>query len=1133
MRHRQVRHRFAGLALGFGGLLIVTGLLIAQSKEYIRLGGRVIAIESSAGPATIAPPAGPLAVDAGVTTQQLFSVQVSPSSQTWSIAASGDPALALTNGASFVGNASPGYTWTSANPSTTADRTATLDFRFTPGGPVLASLTVIQRKAPAPGAPVLNPPNPLSVSATYCALTGATFAISGTGETSIGSSANAAWITGVGVTSPGPNRTVNYSLLANPNPASRTGAITVTATNAAGSASQTFAVTQSAQPSLALPPGPLVAANANAQSFPVSVTVQSGVVYTASLDVAASVATLLAAGPFTGTGSAQGLAIQFSANPLTAVRPVTLTIATNGGGCTVSASVVVNQPGQPTAVLSRTISFSPSAVNFPAPASSGSVTPLVSVNGVPQSGEAWMVTVSDPDAMVTLQSGTVVPNTQARCGVGALNYSIAQNTDGTKSQREAFLTFFPMAEGAACPSTARADTRPGPVNLLIAQTGPVSAEPTLSVTPSEFSGIPYQGTNSGLRTNVSANRYWDWVWSPSVFMRIGDGSWTPGSAPSWTGFVDGKALPNGDPLPRTDILFINTNNSGSTYAQKVVYFHQNPAPPATQAPSTESISVLDPSNSGGARGRFTLVASDLDGGSTITQGRLRIASGPTGNAACEAYVQKNGGGVYEYFLLSDNGTPTGPLSATVTSLANSQCILNGANSTVNTNGTSLSATFDLQFQLAYRGQPDPNTYNVYGRVKDVTSVDSGWQLRAYQTLAGTPPQLFVSPAQGGPSSRQVFTFDVREAFGDAAISQIYPSVMPPARELPGCSMQFDRASSLIQLYNFDLQTWASVAIAPTMNLVSPLCNIRGVTYTPGALGATMAIDLEFAAGFGGTQDVNGGAGNTYGKYLPNTKLGTWTVPQVAGFNFTGPTGSVAATVGVETTVNLQVTSFGGFQTPVSLQVQGLPGFTSPVFTPSSITGSGAVTLRFTPAGGTTGTYPVTVRATGGAIDKTVTFNLAVAGPAPLPRSLSLNGSATANTDQLSGLSRLTNLTDWRIDTRLHDYSGTTARTTLWTISGSVTVGLDIDPASNVLRLISNTENLTGACTVAYTGRTQLLVRVQRANGGQYSLQLWNSDGSGFAASTPANCNGAAAAQSFDNRLILGGDMYAQPGRAAG
>lgn len=134
---------------------------------------------------------------------------------------------------------------------------------------------------------------------------------------------------------------------------------------------------------------------------------------------------------------------------------------------------------------------------------------------------------------------------------------------------------------------------------MITQTGPVSSDPLLSVTPSEFSGIPYQGATSGLRTNVTANRYWDSVWSPSVFMRYGPASWSPGSAPNWTGYVDGMALSNGTPLPRTDILFINTNSSDG-HAQKVVHFHQNPAPPATQAPLAESISVLDPTNSGGA-----------------------------------------------------------------------------------------------------------------------------------------------------------------------------------------------------------------------------------------------------------------------------------------------------------------------------------------------------------------------------------------------------------------------------------------------------------------------------------------------------------------------------------------------------
>lgn len=176
-----------------------------------------------------------------------------------------------------------------------------------------------------------------------------------------------------------------------------------------------------------------------------------------------------------------------------------------------------------------------------------------------------------------------------------------------------------------------------------------------------------------------------------------------------------------------------------------------------------------------------------------------------------------------------------------------------------------------------------------------------------------------------------------------------------------------------------------------------------------------------------------------------------------------------------------------------------------------------------------------VRATGGAIDKEVSFLLQVNGPTLLSRSLTVNATGSANTDQLSGLTRLSGVTDWRVDTRLHDFSGTTGRSARWSLWGSAQPYLDLDPSTATLRLISSTEGLDDArnCAVSYLGRSQLLVRVQRANSGQYSLQIWNSDGSGFAASLPANCLGAPGPQHLNQCLAIGGDLYGQPGRAAG
>ena len=1111
------------------------GLLLTgqqPSKEYIRLGGRVIAIQSGA---TVTPPPGPLPVDAGVTSEQVFSVSVTPADLAWSVTKTGDSALTLTNSTSFIGSQSVSFQWISANTSTSTDRTGTLEFRV--AGTVLASVIVVQRKAASAGVPMLGTPAPVSASPDYCGVANGTFSIGVSGETQISAAANVAWVSGATIAGTGATRTATYSVLANDTTSSRPATITVTASNGAGSVSQGFSITQSGKPQLNVPTGVLVASSANAHSFPVSITVPAGN-YSASSSLP-SVASVPAT--FTGTGSPQTLTLQFTQNSTTVVRPVTITISTTGAACPVSAAFTVNQPGQPTTVPTRTISLSASGATLgSAASSSNSLTPTVLVSGVPQAGEYWMVTMVDSEAplgFVTLLSGTAVPNTQARCGAGPLSYAVTQNTDSTIERREAQLSFFPMAEGTTCPGTARADTRQGPFNFVIGQLGPATIEATLTVTPSEFSGIPYAGAN-GLRTDVDANRYWDSVFAPSVFMR--SAGFDPGSDPGWIGYVTSYALPNGTTAPRTDKLYINTANTAGgpgNYAQKVVYFHQNAGPPPTQAPTPSSISVVDPSNSGGARGRFTVLGTDLDGGADITQARLRIASNTSTNTACEVSAQKNGSGVYEFFLNNNSGVATGPLTIAAPSLSNSQCTLNLANSSVSIAGNTLSATFDIQFLLAFRGQPGPTTYNAYGRVKDATNVDSDWQLRAYQTVSGAAPQILsVSPSQGGPSSRQLFAFDLREPFGEPGLSSVLLNIPSTGgRDLPSCDIQYqprDNPGS-ISLYRNDTATWDSQAISANMNLPSDLCTIRGVTYTPNALGALLTVDLEFAPSFGGSKLIRGTANNTYGLVNPYRNLGTWQVPEISTFTFSGPTGTVNATAGQLTSVNLAVTSVGGFNLPVSFQVSGLPAGANPTFTPNSVTGTQNATLRFTP---TAGSYSVSIHATGGAIDKEVAFTVFVPGPV-VTRSLELplTPTGSANTDQLNGISRLMGLTDWRADTRVHTFSTNTSRTTVWSLWGTVPVFVDLDPATNRLRLISNWENLDDSrdCSVSLAGRTDILIRVQRANSGQYSLQVWNADGGSFAASTPANCTGTAGNQNINFRLAIGGDLYGQPGLKGG
>jgi hypothetical protein len=564
-------------------------------------------------------------------------------------------------------------------------------------------------------------------------------------------------------------------------------------------------------------------------------------------------------------------------------------------------------------------------------------------------------------------------------------------------------------------------------------------------------------------------------------------------------------------------------------------YHQNPGPAPTQVATPTSLTIEDPTNSGGARARFTLVATDLDGGTDITHARLRIAANanvgdPVG--ACEIGVLKATG--YLFFIMSDTG------QFDSTTLANSRCRLNPTSSSVVIAGDTLTATFDVQFLLPFRnGQAAPNqtpaTYNVYASVKETTLPLTTWLYMANHTVTGAPARFHsVTPNQGGPSNRQIFTFDIREPFGEAALTDLYFLFVTNLFS-PGCSGIYNPRTNgtTIALYRYDTSTWESQALSTNMNLSNGYCTLRSATYAAAPLGATLVLDVEFAATFGGSRTWFGGGNNSY-QFPSWTTLGTWTVPEISTFNLTGPSGTVNATIAQQKTVDFAVAYTGGFNAPVSFQVSGLPANTNPTFTPNSVTASQSATLRFTPLAA--GTYPVIIRATGGTVQKELAFNVVVLGPAVM-RSLDLPAIPTgsANTDQLSGITRLTGLTSWHADTRLHHFSGNTSRQTIWSFWGTVPLVVDLDPSTSRLRLISVWEYIGDArdCSVSYAGRTDILIRVERANTGQYSLQVWNADGSNFAASTPANCTGTAGNQNIDYRLIIGGWVYGQPGIQGG
>jgi hypothetical protein len=99
---------------------------------------------------------------------------------------------------------------------------------------------------------------------------------------------------------------------------------------------------------------------------------------------------------------------------------------------------------------------------------------------------------------------------------------------------------------------------------------------------------------------------------------------------------------------------------------------------------------------------------------------------------------------------------------------------------------------------------------------------------------------------------------------------------------------------------------------------------------------------------------------------------------VADFSIAASPSSQTVNRRSKTTYIVSVTALGPFSAAVNFSVRGLPTRTSSSFTPTSVAGSGTTTLTISTKSRTaTGTYLLTIKATGGGFTHSATVNLAI------------------------------------------------------------------------------------------------------------------------------------------------------------
>jgi hypothetical protein len=142
-----------------------------------------------------------------------------------------------------------------------------------------------------------------------------------------------------------------------------------------------------------------------------------------------------------------------------------------------------------------------------------------------------------------------------------------------------------------------------------------------------------------------------------------------------------------------------------------------------------TIAGVSPSSGSGSTQSFALTLRDLAGATSISNVQVLINSDLNGNSACYlGYVRATN---LLYLVNDTNSQLLGPVSPNsgTGSAQNSQCILNGAGTTVTSSGTDLILTVNLTFKPAFAGRKI-----LYAAFQDLSSFNTGWQPRGIWTV---------------------------------------------------------------------------------------------------------------------------------------------------------------------------------------------------------------------------------------------------------------------------------------------------------------------------------------------------------------------------------------------------------------
>jgi len=300
---------------------------------------------------------------------------------------------------------------------------------------------------------------------------------------------------------------------------------------------------------------------------------------------------------------------------------------------------------------------------------------------------------------------------------------------------------------------------------------------------------------------------------------------------------------------------LNPNLFLSALAWLSAAVNPTPSPPAPPPPAPVS---AEPASGSGTSQTFTFAFSDANGYQSIGVADILFASALDGRHACYvAFVQATS----SVLLVDDAGDAGGPYQGLVLpasgSIGNSQCTINGTNSSVSVSGNTLTLTLAIAFNAAFNGNKV-----IYTSAQDKLSNSSGWQALATWAVPGPPstgPAVAgINPARGTSFGPALYTFTFSDTNGQADIAVANVLIASAIDGRHACYIAFVPATSSVLLVDD-----AGDAGGPYQGIVLPAsgsisngqCTIDGAGSSVSVSGNTLALTLAitFSQSFAGNR----------------------------------------------------------------------------------------------------------------------------------------------------------------------------------------------------------------------------------------------------------------------------------------